>query len=307
MPFDLDKHLEAAKNRQPLEEMDFITLCDYVIEILLEEATVVSLTTPITICGDIHGQFYDLLQLFKVGGPVPQQRYIFMGDYVDRGRYSLETLTLLLCLKARYPERITLLRGNHETRQISHAYGFFEDCMKRYGNILPWTKCMDVFDCLPLAALIDETTLCVHGGLSPDIRTIDQIRLIPRRLEVPPQGSFSDLMWSDPESGVTAWAPSPRGAGYLFGYQVTKEFCHLNQLSLICRAHQLVFEGYKYAFPEEQCLVTVWSAPNYSYRCGNIAAVMQLFANEDKHFILFSEVPDSKREIPPKMPIPYFM
>ncbi|KAH7824516.1 putative protein phosphatase [Monocercomonoides exilis] len=307
MPFDLEKFIETAKKRQPLEEIDFLSLCDYVIEILLEEATVISLSTPINICGDIHGQLFDLFKLFKVGGPIPQQRYIFMGDYVDRGRYSLETLTFLLCLKARYPERITLLRGNHETRNISHSYGFFDDCMKQYGNLLPWTKSVEVFDCLPLAALIDETTLCVHGGLSPDVRTIDQIRLIPRRLEVPLKGPFADLLWSDPEASVESWGPSPRFCGYLFGYKVTKRFCDLNKISLICRAHQLVFGGYKYAFPEEQCLVTVWSAPNYSYVCGNVAAILQMFANEEKHFVLFSEEDEAKREIPKKITVDYFL
>ncbi|KAK2964911.1 putative Serine/threonine-protein phosphatase 6 catalytic subunit [Blattamonas nauphoetae] len=306
MGFDLEKNLEKSRNKVSLEELDFITLCDYVIEILLEEATVETLSSPVTICGDIHGQFFDLLQLFKMGGEVPHTKYIFMGDYVDRGNYSLETLTLLLCLKARYPDRIFLLRGNHETRQISGSYGFFDDCMKRYGNVLPWMKCMELFDCLPIAALVDDRVLCVHGGLSPDIRTIDQIRLIPRRLEVPQSGAFSDLMWSDPDELVDTWSPSPRGAGYLFGERVAQEFTEMNGISLVCRAHQLVMDGYKYSFTNES-LVTVWSAPNYCYRCGNIASILQLSEQLSTHYILFSEVPDSKRETPERQAVPYFM
>lgn len=307
MSFNIDKFLESSFKRKALSEEDFVNLCEYIMELLLEEPTVISVSTPISVVGDIHGQYYDLLRIFDIGGQVPYTKYIFMGDYVDRGRFSLETLTLLLCLKAKYPDRIVLLRGNHETRQISHSYGFFDDCSKQYGNIFPWTKCMEVFDCLPVAALIDEEILCVHGGLSPEIRTLDQIRLIPRRLEVPPSGSFADLMWSDPEQSVTEWAPSTRGAGWVFGYKPTKEFCQLNQLSLVARAHQLVMEGYKFAYPEEDILVTVWSAPNYSYQCGNIAALMQVHENGHKHFTLFSEVPNTKREIPPPQAVPYFM
>lgn len=306
MPFNLNLFLETSKKKEALEELDFIFLCDYVVELLLEEATVITLSSPVTVVGDIHGQFYDLLKLFEVGGQVPQTKYIFMGDYVDRGYYSLETLTLLLSLKARYPERIFLLRGNHETRQISQSYGFFDDCMKRYGNILPWTRCMEVFDCLPIAGIIDENVLCVHGGLSPDIRTLDQIRLIPRRLEVPISGAYADLMWSDPDQSVDTWMKSPRGAGWYFGEVVAKEFNRINKLSLVCRAHQLVMDGYKNAFAEKN-VVTVWSAPNYCYRCGNVAAVLQLNENMSEHYILFSEVPDSQRRTPERMPVAYFM
>ncbi|KAA6377982.1 MAG: putative Serine/threonine-protein phosphatase 6 catalytic subunit [Streblomastix strix] len=304
--FDLDIFLEKAKKRQKIDESGFLALCDYVIEILLEEPNCIAVQAPVTICGDIHGQFYDLLQLFKMGGQVPRTKYVFMGDYVDRGHYSLETLTYLLCLKAKYPDRIVLLRGNHETRSISQSYGFFDDCMKRYGYSYPWIKCNEVFDALPIAALISNEILCVHGGLSPDIRTLAQISMVPRRQEVPPQGALSDLMWSDPDTQVLEWMMSQRGAGYLFGQKVTNEFNHINKLTLLCRAHQLVMEGYMYSFPSES-LVTVWSAPNYCYRCGNIASIMQLSPSLERRFILYSEVPDSMREIPPRMPVPYFM
>ncbi|KAA6396699.1 MAG: putative Serine/threonine-protein phosphatase 6 catalytic subunit [Streblomastix strix] len=171
---------------------------------------------------------------------------------------------------------------------------------------MPWTKCMDLFDCMPVAALVDDTTLCVHGGLSPEISTLDQIRLVPRRLEVPQQGAFCDLVWSDPDDKIQEWFPSPRGAGYLFGKRVTEEFNRLNGVKLICRAHQLVMDGYKMAF-DTQCLVTVWSAPNYCYRCGNIASIMQINEGLPNHFIKFSEISESKREAPQKFHIQYFM
>ena len=220
----------------------FQKLCDIVCDLLLEESNVQPVSTPVTVCGDIHGQFYDLEKLFQTGGAVPDTNYVFLGDFVDRGYYSLETFTRLLTLKAKWPDRITLLRGNHESRQITQVYGFYDECHTKYGNANAWRYCCRVFDLLTVAALIDEQVLCVHGGLSPDIRTLDHIRLIDRNQEVPHKGAFCDLVWSDPEE-VDAWAVSPRGAGWLFGANVTNDFMHTNHLKLICRAHQLVHEG----------------------------------------------------------------
>lgn len=173
-----------------------------------------------------------------------KQNFVFLGDFVDRGYFSLETFTLLMCLKAKYPDRITLVRGNHESRQITQVYGFYEECQTKYGNASVWKSCCQVFDFLALAAIVDGKVLCVHGGLSPEIRTLDQIRVVARAQEIPHEGAFCDLVWSDPED-VDTWAVSPRGAGWLFGDKVASEFNHVNGLQLIARAHQLVNEGYK--------------------------------------------------------------
>ncbi|CAB1321765.1 unnamed protein product [Coregonus sp. 'balchen'] len=278
-PMDLDKYKEIAKQCKYLPENDLKRLCDYVCDILLEESNVQPVSTPVTVCGDIHGQFYDLCELFRTGG---------QGDFVDRGYYSLETLTYLLVLKAKWPDRITLLRGNHESRQITQVYGFYDECQTKYGNANAWRYCTKVFDMLTVAALMDEQILCVHGGLSPDIKTLDQIRTIERNQEIPHKGAFCDLVWSDPED-VDTWAISPRGAGWLFG----AKFVHINNLKLICRAHQLVHEGYKFMFDEK--LVTVWSAPNYCYRCGNIASIMVFKDANTREPKLFRAVPDSER------------
>ena len=144
-----------------------------------------------------------------------------------------------MLLKARHPDKMTLLRGNHETRQITQVYGFYDECLNKYGNVNVWRACTRVFDLLSVAALIDNTILCVHGGLSPEVPTIDQIRTIDRQQEVPHQGGFCDLVWSDPDD-VDSWQTSPRGAGYLFGQRQTEEFVELNGIELIARAHQLV-------------------------------------------------------------------
>lgn len=300
-----DEWIELLRQRQYLPEPDLKKLCELVKELLLEESNVQPVYSPVTVCGDVHGQFYDLLELFKRGGEIPTTNYVFMGDFVDRGYYSLETFTLLLAFKARYPNKITLLRGNHESRQITQVYGFYDECQQKYGNANAWKYCCEVFDYLTLAAIIDGSILCVHGGLSPDIRQLDQVRTIPRNQEIPHEGAFCDLMWSDPED-IEAWQVSPRGAGWLFGWRVTDEFTHINKLELVCRAHQLVQEGYKYMFPNNN-LVTVWSAPNYCYRCGNVASILSLDESLNRDFIIFDAVPDKDREIPPRAALPYFV
>lgn len=240
---------------------------------------------------DIHGQFFDLLELFKTGGELPSSKYIFLGDYVDRGHHSVETISLLLLFKAKYPQSIVLLRGNHESRQISQVYGFYDECQRKYGNGFVWTQFCSIFDFFPTAALIDGKIWCVHGGLSPEGSTIDQVRQINRIQEIPNQGLFTDMMWSDPDDG-DGWEISPRGAGYLFGNDVTKKFNQNNGIDLICRAHQIVMEGYKYAF-KDQSLVTVWSAPNYGYVSRNMACVLSLDEHLNREFKLFKDVPQS--------------
>ncbi|XP_013104804.1 serine/threonine-protein phosphatase 6 catalytic subunit [Stomoxys calcitrans] len=301
---DLDKWIELVKDCRYLPENDLKKLCDIVCEILLEESNIQPVSTPVTVCGDIHGQFYDLEELFCIGGAIPNTSYIFMGDFVDRGYYSLETLTRLLTLKARYPDRITLLRGNHESRQITKVYGFYDECFSKYGNANAWKYCCKVFDLLAIAAIIDEEVLCVHGGLSPEIITLDQIRTIDRNGEIPYKGAFCDLVWSDPEE-MDYWGQSPRGAGWLFGQMVTKDFMQINNLELICRAHQLVNEGIKYMFDSK--LVTVWSAPNYCYRCGNVAAMLNFQTAKDRTTRIFVAVPETDRVIPPHNTTPYFL
>lgn len=174
------------------------------------------------ICGDIHGQFYDLKELFRTGGEIPDSRYVFLGDYVDRGYSSVETFEYLLVLKVLHPGHITILRGNHESRQISANYGFYEEITKKYGNANAWKYFTEVFDYLPISAIIEGKIFCIHGGLSPSISAIDQIRLLNRRVEIPQEGAFSDLMWSDPED-IETWIVSNRGAGWLFGWRVVNE------------------------------------------------------------------------------------
>ncbi|KAL1929408.1 hypothetical protein VTP01DRAFT_1546 [Rhizomucor pusillus] len=284
----LDKQLDQLRRGEIISEQEVKELCQKAREILVEESNVQRVDAPVTICGDIHGQFHDLQELFRVGGECPDTNYLFMGDFVDRGYYSVETFLLLLALKVRYPDRITLIRGNHESRQITQVYGFYEECIRKYGTANVWRYCCEVFDYLSLSAIIDDKIFCVHGGLSPSINTLDQIRTIDRKQEVPHDGAMCDLLWSDPDE-IDGWGYSPRGAGYLFGGDVVESFLHANDLELIARAHQLVMEGYKLMF--NNTVVTVWSAPNYCYRCGNIAAILKLDDNLNREYKIFEAAP----------------
>ncbi|EDO18443.1 hypothetical protein Kpol_1032p37 [Vanderwaltozyma polyspora DSM 70294] len=284
---NVDKTILLLKQGKHISEDTVYSLCLKAQELLINEANVTHVDTPVTICGDIHGQLHDLLTLFDKSGGVEKSRYIFLGDFVDRGFYSLESFLLLLCYKLRYPDRISLIRGNHETRQITKVYGFYDEVMRKYGNSNVWRYCCEVFDYLSLGAIINNKIFCVHGGLSPDVDTIDEIRAIDRKQEVPHEGAMCDLLWSDPDE-VETWSLSPRGAGFLFGENEVNKFLRTNDIELITRAHQLVMEGYKEMF--NGGLVTVWSAPNYCYRCGNVAAVLRIEDDLSKNYTIFEAV-----------------
>lgn len=289
---ELDRQIDQLRKCDYLKESEVKALCSKAREILSEESNVQVLNSPMTICGDIHGQLYDLVELFKIGGECPKTNYIFMGDFVDRGYNSVETFLLLLALKVRYPDRITLIRGNHESRQITQVYGFYDECMKKYSSVNVWRYCTEVFDYLALAAVIDGKVFCVHGGLSPSINTIDDLKSINRKQEVPHEGPMCDLLWSDPEE-IQGWSVSPRGAGWLFGGDIVSKFNHNNGIELVARAHQLVMEGYRSMF--DNSLVTVWSAPNYCYRCGNVAAILELDEHLSRAYKTFEAAPTDTR------------
>ena len=211
---NVDNCLEQIEKGDILSDNDLSELCFMVKSILSTESNVIEIDAPVIVCGDIHGQFYDLLHLFEIGGNLPEKQYLFLGDYVDRGIYSVEVMTYLLLLKVKYPSRIHLLRGNHETRSITQDYGFYDECIQKYGSPVAWQFFTDVFDYFSVAALINNSICCVHGGLSPDLRTIDQIRYcIDRNKEVPHEGMFCDILWSDPDEREEGMTLSSRGAG----------------------------------------------------------------------------------------------
>ena len=274
--FDLDKQIEKCSDVVLLTEPEIKILVSKAKEVLSKEDNVQAVSAPVTICGDVHGQFHDLLELFEVGGKCPDTNYLFMGDYVDRGYHSIETLCLLLLLKIRYPTRIYLTRGNHESTEITQLYGFYDECVQKFGNANVWKMFTDLFNYLPISAIVENKIFCLHGGLSPDIETIDEIRRLDRRRDVPSSGAMCDLLWSDPEERL-GWGVSPRGAGYIFGSDISKQFTQRNNLMMVNRAHQLVMKGYNWS--HEKLVCTLFSAPNYCYRCGNQAGIMEVDEN----------------------------
>jgi serine/threonine-protein phosphatase PPG1 len=283
-------------------------ICERVKDILVTESNVPSVPAPVSIVGDLHGQFPDLLELFRIGGEAPDTNYLFLGDYVDRGAQSLETISLLACLKCKYPYRITLLRGNHESRQITQVYGFYNECIRKYNSPSVWVAFTSMFDFLPLAAVVGGTLLAVHGGLSPSVNTLDQLRILNRFGEIPHEGPIADIFWSDPDPEKEGFLVSPRGAGYIFGHDVVLRFLYMNKLDHIARAHQLCMTGYQLLFKDE-CMSTVWSCPNYCYRFGNVASIMEVGENGERAYNVFSQAPrdpESPTEEDPKIKKPDF-
>ncbi|KAJ8480135.1 hypothetical protein OPV22_023862 [Ensete ventricosum] len=266
------KGVRAAKSAR-VTDAEIRQLCVASKEIFVRQPNLLELEAPIKICGDIHGQYTDLLRLFEYGGYPPYANYLFLGDYVDRGKQSIETICLLLAYKIKYPENFFLLRGNHECASINRIYGFYDECKRRY-NVRLWKVFTDCFNCLPVAALIDEKILCMHGGLSPELKSLDQIRNIARPVDVPDQGLLCDLLWSDPDKDIEGWGENDRGVSYTFGPDKVAEFLHKHDLDLICRAHQVVEDGYEF-FAKRQ-LVTIFSAPNYCGEFDNAGAMMSV-------------------------------
>jgi serine/threonine-protein phosphatase PP1 catalytic subunit len=256
-----------------LTENEIRWLCVKAKEIFTNQPVLLELEAPIKICGDIHGQYYDLLRLFEYGGFPPSANYLFLGDYVDRGKQSLETICLLLAYKVKYPENFFILRGNHECASINRIYGFYDETKRRY-NIKLWKTFTDCFNCLPVAAIVDEKIFCMHGGLSPELQNMEQIKRIMRPTDTPDTGLLCDLLWADPDKDIVGWGENDRGVSFTFGEDVVAQFLRRHDLDLICRAHQVVEDGYEF-FARRQ-LVTIFSAPNYCGEFDNAGAMMSV-------------------------------
>lgn len=254
-----------------MTENEIRGLCLKSREIFLQQPVLLELEAPLKICGDIHGQYPDLLRLFEYGGFPPESNYLFLGDYVDRGKQSLETICLLLAYKIKYPENFFLLRGNHESAGINMIYGFYDECKRRF-NVKLWKTFTDCFNCLPVAAIVDDKIFCCHGGLSPDLKSMEQIRKIKRPTDIPDSGLMCDLLWSDPKKDVRGWENNDRGVSFTFGEGVVTNFLNQHNLDLICRAHQVVQDGYE--FFAQRRLVTLFSAPNYCGEFDNAGALL---------------------------------
>jgi len=227
----------------------------------------------LTVVGDLHGQYFDLLKIFEMNGnPGPKNRYVFNGDFVDRGAFGVEVVLTLFSWKALYPDYVTLLRGNHEIKSVNESYGFKDEVYHKYGNEKLFGKINSVFDKLPISAVIKQKVFVVHGGIPRHQNgsvTLDTLRNLTFEMEPRERSILSDLLWSDPQDDVGV-GMSPRNVGILFGPDVTQRFLQTNDLDLVVRSHELCGEGYR--IQEGGKVVTIFSAPNYCGRCGNLAA-----------------------------------
>jgi len=257
--------------------------------IFRKEPNLLRLEGNLSVCGDIHGQYYDLLRIFEVGGSPPDVTYLFLGDYVDRGCFSSEVLWLLIALKINLPEKMWMLRGNHECRRMTEFFNFKRECEYKY-NIEIYDEVMLLFDCLPLAALVGSKYFCVHAGLSPDIRYIKDIDKIDRFQEIPKSGPMCDLLWSDPSTASDDPTPKSkqkwfrfnkrRGISYVYGKDAVKIFIRSNKIKSIIRGHSVEKNGYymhfqktKRHFPK---VITVFSAPDYCDIYNNDGALVEI-------------------------------
>jgi len=243
----------------------------------------------ITVCGDIHGQFYDLLNIFDMNGvPSDTNPYLFNGDFVDRGSFSVEVVLTLFCFKLLYPNHVFMARGNHETINMNQMYGFEGEVKEKYTSKMV-DLFTEVYNLLPLTHLINEKVLVMHGGLFGDDNvSLDDIRKTDRNRQPPDSGIMCDLLWSDPQP-QNGRSPSKRGVGVSFGPDITEKFCKFNNIKFIIRSHEVKPEGYEVGH-NGQC-ITVFSAPNYCDQMGNKGAFITLDSSLIPKFTTFEAVP----------------
>jgi len=271
-------------------------------QLLCKLDSLVSIEVPkdhhINICGDTHGQYYDLLNIFEINGaPSESNPYLFNGDYVDRGSFSFELVTTLFAYKLLYPNHVHLMRGNHETINMNRMYGFEGEVVQKYSKKV-FDLFTEVFNWLPLSACINKKVIIVHGGLfSKDGVKVEDIRKINRNRQPPDEGLMCELLWSDP-SPFKGRSPNKRGVGVAFGPDVTHNFLKDNNLELVIRSHEVKEEGY--LVEADGNLITIFSAPNYCDSVGNKGALIKLGHDMKPSFVQFTAVPH-----PPVKPMAY--
>ncbi|OHT14346.1 Serine/threonine-protein phosphatase 2B catalytic subunit alpha isoform [Tritrichomonas foetus] len=294
---------DAMKTMRPLPLDVVFELLTQGANILREEPNILHIKPPIIIAGDIHGQFYDLLNIFAKYSELPRGKYLFLGDYVDRGNFSVETFLYLLALKIRYPSRIFLLRGNHETRIQTATFSFLNETKTKY-NFEVYNKMITAFDCLPLAAIVGEKLFCIHGGLSPDLKYINALDLINRFHEPQKISMMHDILWSDPHpnfdetDGIAPPSYQPnieRNCSFYYTFNDVKEFLKHNNLRCIVRAHTVETNGFRLykkidsdGFPS---VFSIFSAPHYCNELDNQGAVLY-FDGKDANIIRFQKAPE---------------
>jgi len=310
----VDKIIEQKEKQNHLQELissllkgnllshkdteTFISLCESTVGMFLGEASLLRLEPPLLMFGDLHGQFEDLVYFLNRYGCAPDRTLLFLGDYVDRGYYSVEILALLFALKQMYPNKVYILRGNHEERNMNSVGGFLHECVTKYSK-KAWEAANEVLHALPLAAIIGDKIFCVHAGPSPELTSVKEIENVERPCEIPSTGLVCDLMWSDPNPDKNyggGWIPNDqRQCSYFYGADVVHEFLDNNDLRLMIRAHQVAHKGYEWYSDR---ILTLFSAPKYCGVMDNDAAILEISGNLSIRFHTYTKVPEMKEKIP---------
>lgn len=277
--FANDAMLYATRER-PLSLLqipfdDCINIIRSTESIIRKEPNLLNLHSPIIVVGDLHGQFLDLIRIFQKNGIPPGKKYLFLGDLVDRGEFSVDILIFLFLLKILHPESIFFIRGNHEFNSLASTMGFFNEIIDKYEEPSMYNAFINLFSFIPLGALINEKILCIHGGLGPNFTSVFQIPLVYRPLcDFGKYDVADDILWSDPSNEIDTYEPNKRGAGWTFGKAIVDKFCEDNNIDMIIRGHECVMNGYENFFNGK--LITVFSASNSVGSVGNEAAVIEI-------------------------------
>ncbi|CAI5439016.1 unnamed protein product [Caenorhabditis angaria] len=286
----INRHIRTGSKAQKYEIWEIHCLLERAGKVFQNGKALVEVRAPVNICGDTHGQYSDLLRIFNSCGAPTRQKYLFLGDYIDRGRHSLEVICLLMALRLALPKRMFLLRGNHELRAINKNYGFYAELQNRFRSsggehVALYDHFNYVFSFMPLAGIVSKRILCMHGGISPHLKSLDDIRNIELPLETAKQNPLAcDLLWADPEKGCAGFENNKiRAISHIFGESEVDNMCKRLDIDLIVRAHQVV--EYGYAFFADRRLVTVFSASRYQEELHNYAAVVVVSASLELSFI----------------------
>ena len=276
--------------KKTIKKADISALCNSCQSLMSKESTVISLKSPIFVVGDLHGSLLDLLKILCTNPLPPSASFLFLGDYVNKGPSSVEVICVLLSLKALFPANVFLLRGNHETDVMGRMFGFFDECQSKLSKQI-YTSINKVFDVMPLAAVIDEQIFCVHGGISPELTDVGSLKVIKRPLSVPQRGLIADILWSDPTNACDEWEKSPRGSTYLWGKKALHAFLDGNNMRMMIRGHELVYDGVTSPFTGA---TTVFTASNYEGEYKNKAGIVKVQSvSEIIPIILGSDPPNT--------------
>jgi serine/threonine-protein phosphatase 2A catalytic subunit len=275
--------LKSIQNSKTPSKSEVTLLCQKVSKLLTQEPNVLQIESPVTICGNIQGSLEDLQEIFKLSGPPPASNYLFLGNYINKGKFSVEVLCILFIYKILFPSKLTLLRGCHECAGAGQTYGFFQEILKKFGDFLVFEGFLKVFNCFPFAAVVGGQVFCVHSGISFSVETIEELMAVERFSDVKTDGPLMHLLWNFPFSGL-GWSVSPKSYDFGFGTDVTSKFLEKNDLKMIVRSHQLVMEG----FSQEQGgnIVTIFSASNFQLH-KNLAAVLRFDENMKMEFLVY--------------------